>query len=841
MRQRKRILAELLANPFDLKRFIEFVKAFFDGADIFPDSYSFIQRTILKALTVEYSEHIADCMPVSRYICNYDSLSRKIAILAVHVNRKASSRSDRNYTCGLERSYLSKVLDALKADAAIAAFYAEGESLWRLSFVRPIRITEDKAHNKGASSVKRTSWISCAGAVAVMQLVKYLRKNRYRPSYKDIARAFSFSVFLKDFNKSWQNDPGLLRSYYFTAAENEPLEQELSVSPEMLGSILEIQMPDMDRKRRGTFYTPSEIVHYMCRESLLRYTANNTQVPYEELETLFQYSDFLEPEDYCLPGSIRQNLRIIDHLLENVKVFDPAVGSGVFLLGMLNEIVKIRNTITRFLFAEKCILPKNRHPYRLKETAIKNCLFAKDIDRRAVEITKLRLWCSLVLEYEPSAGLPEPPCRIDDLLSDIFSNMRDRISIPDIEALGEHILWGDSLLNGTEPASEIWPAVAAELEMMTGWDFDIVVGNPPYVSAVEGSKTGADIRRALRIRFPMLRGAFDIYTAFLLQGIRWTAQNGVYCWIVPNKLLVSKYAEPVLEHLKQNGLVKSISISEIDTFSNVGVYPIIIEGSRKIAKPEHFEEYAAYSMDELLLRNLHKKSVSRISSLHSFCPSSFQTFADCNIKFASGAAGFQAQILAGSISENRLEDSIPFVVSGCIDKYSLRYDKVRFMGVTYEKAFIRKTKKIADRKWALWCNEKIIIAGLTKKIEAAWCPEPLAIGVGTYAIYDFAGFDPLYLLALINSLFMDWYMWEAHRERHLAGGYITINKSILEQMPLAAADESTRVWIAKKAKDILQLYEQNGACEKAEQLRREIDKVVCGLYKVDYNHLRYLL
>ena len=50
MRQRKRILAELLANPFDLKRFIEFVKAFFDGDDIFPDNYSFIQRNNLKSV-----------------------------------------------------------------------------------------------------------------------------------------------------------------------------------------------------------------------------------------------------------------------------------------------------------------------------------------------------------------------------------------------------------------------------------------------------------------------------------------------------------------------------------------------------------------------------------------------------------------------------------------------------------------------------------------------------------------------------------------------------------------------------------------------------------------------
>ncbi len=117
----------------------------------------------------------------------------------------------------------------------------------------------------------------------------------------------------------------------------------------------------------------------------------------------------------------------------------------------------------------------------------------------------------------------------------------------------------------------------------------------------------------------------------------------------------------------------------------------------------------------------------------------------------------------------------------------------------------------------------------------------MAIGVGTYAIYDYAGFDPLYLLALLNSLFMDRYMREAHKERHLAGGYLAINKSILEQLPLVAAGESTRAWIAKKAGSLLQLHEQSGGGDKKERLRREIDEAVCDLYKVDYNHLRYLL
>jgi replicative superfamily II helicase len=100
-----------------------------------------------------------------------------------------------------------------------------------------------------------------------------------------------------------------------------------------------------------------------------------------------------------------------------------------------------------------------------------------------------------------------------------------------------------------------------------------------------------------------LSGAFDLYTAFLLDGIKKTNENGVFCWIIPNKLLVAQYAAPVLEHLKQNGLRQSISISDTGAFTKVGVYPIIITGNKssmasKTEKPD-FYRIQADSLSDL--------------------------------------------------------------------------------------------------------------------------------------------------------------------------------------------------------------------------------------------------
>lgn len=85
---------------------------------------------------------------------------------------------------------------------------------------------------------------------------------------------------------------------------------------------------------------------------------------------------------------------------------DLAVGSGAFPLGMLNEIVKARQVLTEYLaiemngFQKKSFYAYERKPYDLKVNTIKNCIFACDIEPSAVDIAKLRLWLSIVIDDE---------------------------------------------------------------------------------------------------------------------------------------------------------------------------------------------------------------------------------------------------------------------------------------------------------------------------------------------------------------------------------------------------------------------------------------------------------
>ena len=213
--------------------------------------------------------------------------------------------------------------------------------------------------------------------------------------------------------------------YNFTVREDEPLEREVAVDPEMLGKVFENLLEVKDRKSKGTYYTPREIVHYMCRESLINYldeelTGADGDLFFrrEDLEFLIRFGEMIHEHDarvrregqetkdysYLIPAPIRARAELIDEKLSNIRVCDPAVGSGAFLVGMMTEITKARQTLSTYIDAEG-----PRSPYIFKRQAIQNTLYGVDIDPGAVEIAKLRLWLSLIVDEEDISEIKPLP------------------------------------------------------------------------------------------------------------------------------------------------------------------------------------------------------------------------------------------------------------------------------------------------------------------------------------------------------------------------------------------------------------------------------------------------
>ena len=213
--------------------------------------------------------------------------------------------------------------------------------------------------------------------------------------------------------------------YNFTMNEDEPMEREVAIDPEMLGKVFENLLDVKDRHSRGAFYTPREIVHYMCQKTLINHLVTKTGLPDKDISDFILYGDLMKDEDttkearegnkemlispsiFNLETGINR-LKEIDDILADVKVADLAVGSGAFPLGMVNEIVKARETISAYMsigmnaFQKKSFYAYDRKPYDLKVNTIKNCIFACDIEPSAVDIAKLRLWLSIVIDDEIS-------------------------------------------------------------------------------------------------------------------------------------------------------------------------------------------------------------------------------------------------------------------------------------------------------------------------------------------------------------------------------------------------------------------------------------------------------
>ena len=221
-------------------------------------------------------------------------------------------------------------------------------------------------------------------------------------------------LFSNDY-KTKEGDKGngildIFDRYNFTVKEDEPLEKEVAVDPEMLGKVFENLLEVKDRKSKGTYYTPREIVHCHLVQSLLNYLVTELEgkVSKDDCEKLIKYGESVGENEawvekkgeetqryyYKLPESIRDNANLIDDKLVNIKVCDPAIGSGAFPVGMMTEIVRIRKTLSSYIKDSKRTL------YNFKWDCIHNSLYGVDIDPSAVEIAKLRLWLSLVVDEE---------------------------------------------------------------------------------------------------------------------------------------------------------------------------------------------------------------------------------------------------------------------------------------------------------------------------------------------------------------------------------------------------------------------------------------------------------
>jgi hypothetical protein len=180
--------------------------------------------------------------------------------------------------------------------------------------------------------------------------------------------------------------------YNFTIDENSPDDHEVGIDPEMLGHIFENLLED--NRDKGAFYTPKEIVQYMCKESLIQYLLNT----FQEQNDIEQFIRFHTVSPLLAEKEIAV---LLNKKLDYIKVCDPAIGSGAFPIGMLQEIFEAKRFIYPYLKTNK-----DFKPAEVKKNIIQNSIYGVDLEKGAVDIAQLRFWLSLVVDELNPHPLP---------------------------------------------------------------------------------------------------------------------------------------------------------------------------------------------------------------------------------------------------------------------------------------------------------------------------------------------------------------------------------------------------------------------------------------------------
>lgn len=195
-----------------------------------------------------------------------------------------------------------------------------------------------------------------------------------------------------DFPKQiFENLFEFLEQYNFTIDENSPEDHEVGIDPEMLGHIFENLLED--NRDKGAYYTPKEVVHYMSQQSIIQYLKHNLNNDTADIDNFIKSN--------VVADYITTNHAQIKVLLKQVKVCDPAIGSGAFPMGVLKVI------FTALQNLHNAISPNETfNEAKVKKDIIQKSIYGVDLEKGAVDIARLRFWLALVVDEDKPQPLP---------------------------------------------------------------------------------------------------------------------------------------------------------------------------------------------------------------------------------------------------------------------------------------------------------------------------------------------------------------------------------------------------------------------------------------------------
>lgn len=686
-------------------------------------------------------------------------------------------------------------------------------------------------------------------------------------------------------------------SYNFTIDENDPNDAEVGVDPEMLGKIFENLLED--NKDKGAFYTPKEIVRYMCQESLTAYL----QTGIDDAEVKEHIANFVKTNDVEELGGASSELAMsIDQKLIDVKICDPAIGSGAFPMGLLRELYACRKSIE--IFEEDNAADIKRH-------IIQNNIYGVDIEKGAVDIARLRFWLALIIdEKEPmplpnfdfkimqgnsllesykgvdldvtskklktgkdtkktrgvlSLGFEETDVQkiIQDLVKSYFSITDHTLRAQRRQQIDKYVK--DYIKVCAEGNHEVQDAVD-ELEIPNDqfflWHtyfadvfeqggFDIVIGNPPYGVSIKD-----DYRKAVVTSWGNVPD-YEIYYYFIVLAAPLLKEKGIMSYIIPNTFLFNTFAKHFREMLVEKwNVLEILDCTKFPIFESAVVRNAInlfqkdSEGSKKVG---YRNTANVTSFSDLLEREREFMTVESLLTMNQnwglayFLPTSIRNVVNLISSSPLAVKDVFPEISQGLIAYDKYkgqsEEIIKsrayhsFVYKDGLKKWLWGEDVTRYNLTWNGKEYIDYCNGIANpRNPSFFVGKRMLVREITNPSIFAALIEIEAYNDPSIIIVKESKDYPIEILVgIMNSKLATFFHFN-HSPKATKGAFPKILVQDIKEFPLPKVNSDERKILMRLVDDVTTIKKGKSIADTS-ALENQIDFLVYHLYGLTYDEV----
>ncbi|MFX0028656.1 MAG: Eco57I restriction-modification methylase domain-containing protein [Candidatus Hermodarchaeota archaeon] len=520
-----------------------------------------------------------------------------------------------------------------------------------------------------------------------------------------------------------------------------------------------------NRRDLGAIYTPKPIVDHLVMNIFKLY-----------LEDIFKFPKISDISSFF--KNLQQNISINNNLklgytqkLQNIRILDPACGSGRFLI-----------SVAEFLFKTFKALNLGLNDYQLKKTIIQKNLYGIEIENPALIITKLRLISWVFSESDMKYNLP-------------MINLKE-VSLEKINQMTNEIDLKFNLYN---------------LDFLLEFEskkFDIIIGNPPYVEnkKIKNSKFKIELKK----RFKSAYRLFDLSIVFIERALELLKEgNGYLSMITINKFLSADYGIYLRELLVNTTEIKEIiNISSLPIFGKTAVYPIIITLKKSLPKANNTIFIKTYkNLNELnahhdvrshfLPQRLIKKVPTFVFPIHGqihlikYIFGKYKPFMevirDAKITYRPyGFINWSKHLNNIHNNNDYSKRALILIGTGNLGKYHIKFDKrIKIAKKNIPISYFKYQNEF-EKVWKTLETQKLIFREIAKELTWVYDPGVYTNLTGLYFVNipSFNQNDLFSLLTIMNSNLMDMIFKTLFSSLHMAGGYLRFNGSFIKRLPL---------------------------------------------------------